>query len=135
VGKPPITASLSWLGDLKFTAVTPGAAITVDSASAAGPSPPELVAIGLAGCMSIDVADILKKGRHPLTALDAKIVGMRRDDSPHYFISFTLHFTIGGNVPAHAIDRAIELSREKYCSVWHSLRRDIRFETSYEVHA
>ena len=92
-----------------------------------------MVAIGLAGCMAIDLADILRKGRHPLTSLEANIVGLRRDEPPHYFTAFTLKFIVGGNVPAHAIDRAINLSREKYCSVWHSLRQDIALTTSYEV--
>jgi uncharacterized OsmC-like protein len=44
-----------------------------------------------------------------------------------------MHFRLGTNAPAHAIDRAIELSHDKYCSVWHSLRQDIAFTTSYEV--
>lgn len=135
MAKPPITAELTWQGDLTFVASTPRTTITIDSDSTAGPSPPEVVAIGLAGCMAIDLADILKKGRHPLSSLTASIVGKRRDDSPHYFTAFTLHFVVGGAVPAHAIERAIDLSREKYCSVWHSLRRDIDFATTYEVRA
>lgn len=133
VAKPPITASLTWQGDLKFRAVTPRSSITIDSDSTEGPSPPEAVAIALAGCMAIDLADILKKGRHQLTSLEANIVGLRRDEPPHYFTTFTLKFIVGGEVPAHAIERAINLSRDKYCSVWHSLRRDIDFATSYEV--
>jgi putative redox protein len=126
---------LTWQGDLTFRAATPRSTITIDSDSQDGPSPPEVVAIGLAGCMAIDLADILRKGRHPLTSLDAHIVGLRRDESPHYFTAFTLKFVVGGEVPAHAIERAINLSRDKYCSVWHSLRRDIDFATSYEVRA
>lgn len=133
--KPPITATLTWQGDLRFRAATARTEITLDSDSTAGPSPPEALAMALAGCMSIDVADILLKGRHPLTALDATITGARRDESPHYFVSFTLHFLVGGDVPAHAIQRAIDLSRDKYCSVWHSLRQDIAFATSFEVHS
>jgi putative redox protein len=135
VGKPPITASLTWQGDRKFTAATSRSSIVFDGDSTAGPSPPETVAMALAGCMSIDLADILKKGRHPLTSLVANIVGTRRDDTPHYFTAFTLHFIVGGDVPALAIERAIDLSRDKYCSVWHSLRRDIQLDTTYEVRA
>lgn len=136
VDKPPITASLTWQGDRTFrAAASSGAAITIDGDSTDGPSPPQAVAMALAGCMAIDLADILQKGRHPLTSLVANITGQRRGESPHHFTSFTLHFIIGGHVPVAAIDRAIELSRDKYCSVWHSLRRDIQLETSYEVHA
>lgn len=131
--KPPITATLTWQGDLKFRAATPRAEIILDSASTAGPSPPEALAMSLAGCMAIDVADIITRGRHPLTSLEAIIVGDRRDDPPRHFIRFTLTFTVGGAVPEHAIQRAIDLSREKYCSVWHSLRQDIELDTRFEV--
>ena len=89
--------------------------------------------MALAGCMAIDVADIVIKGRHTLRAMEAKIVGHRREDAPRHFISFTLHFALTGNVPAHAVERAINLSRDKYCSVWHSLRQDIDLLTSFEV--
>ncbi len=65
--------------------------------------------MALAGCMAIDVADIVIKGRHPLTALEAKIVGHRRDDPPRHFVSFTLHFALSGEVPSHAVERAIQL--------------------------
>lgn len=83
--------------------------------------------------MAIDVADIVTKGRHPFTALEATIVGQRREDPPRYFTGFTLHFIITGAVPDQVVERAIQLSHDKYCSVWHSLRQDISFETSFEV--
>jgi len=131
--KPPIVATLSWQGGLKFTARTSRSEITLDSDSTAGPSPPEALAMALAGCMAIDVADIVVKGRHSLTALDATITGERVDTNPHRFHSFTLHFVATGAVPPPAIERAIQLSRDKYCSVWHSLRQDITLTTSFEV--
>ena len=135
VTKPPITATLTWQGGLKFRAATTRSAITLDSDGRDGPSPPEAVAMALAGCMAIDLADIIVKGRHPLTSLEARVSGNRQDDPPRHFLRFTLVFIVGGDVPPHAIQRAIDLSREKYCSVWHSLRRDIDLETSFEVHA
>jgi putative redox protein len=133
VPKPPITATLTWQGDLKFRAATPRTEIILDSDSTAGPSPPEALAMALAGCMAIDVADIIIKGRHPLNALETRLVGERRDDPPRHFVHFTLHFIVGGTVPEHAIQRALDLSREKYCSVWHSLRQDIALDTTFEV--
>ncbi|HYB95304.1 MAG TPA: OsmC family protein [Vicinamibacterales bacterium] len=133
--KPPITATLTWQGGLKFRAATTRSAITLDSDGRDGPSPPEAVAMALAGCMAIDLADIIVKGRHPLTSLEARVSGNRQEDPPRHFLRFTLVFIVGGDVPPHAIQRAIDLSREKYCSVWHSLRRDIDLETSFEVHA
>ena len=89
--------------------------------------------MALAGCMAIDVADIVVKGRHTLQAMETKIVGHRLDDPPRRFVSFTLHFALTGDVPPHAVERAINLSRDKYCSVWHSLRQDIDLLTSFEV--
>ena len=131
--KPPLTATLTWQGALEFRAATPRTEIILDGDSTAGPSPPEALAMALAGCMAIDVADIVIKGRHPLTSLAATIAGDRRDDPPRHFVRFTMHFAVGGNVPAHAIERAIALSRDKYCSVWHSLRPDLELATSFEV--
>lgn len=133
MAKPPITATLTWLGDLKFRASTPRTNIVLDAKSTDGPSPPEAVALALAGCMAIDLADIIIKGRHPLKSLEAKIVGERREEPPRHFVRFTLTFVVGGDVPEPAIQRAIDLSRDKYCSVWHSLRQDIQLDTSFEV--
>lgn len=133
VTKPPITATLTWQGDLKFRAATPRAEIILDSQTTAGPSPPEALAMALAGCMAIDLADIIIKGRHQLTSLEVRLTGERRDEPPRHFVHFTLHFLVGGAVPGHAVQRALDLSRDKYCSVWHSLRRDMTLDTTFEV--
>jgi putative redox protein len=135
VKKPPITATLTWQGDLKFRAATPRTDIILDGDSTAGPSPPEALAMALAGCMAIDVADIIRKGRHPLSTLEVRLVGERRDDPPRHFVHFTLHFLVGGTVPGHVIQRALDLSRDKYCSVWHSMRQDIEFTVTFKVAA
>lgn len=135
MSRPPISATLTWQGGLRFRAVTGQNTITFDSDSEAGPSPPQALAMALAGCMAIDVADIVIKGRHQLTALEARIVGERLPDPPRRFTRFTLHFVVTGTVPDHAVERAIQLSRDKYCSVWHSLRQDITLDTTFEVHA
>jgi putative redox protein len=133
VPKPPITATLTWQGALRFRAATPRTDITLDSEAAAGPSPVEALALALAGCMAIDIADIVIKGRYNLKAFETKLVGDRRDDPPRHFVRFTLHFALTGDVPAHAVERAIQLSRDKYCSVWHSLRQDLQLDTTFEV--
>lgn len=135
MSRPPIESTLTWQGDLRFRAVTGTNAIIFDSESQAGPSPPQAVAMALAGCMAIDLADILAKGRHQLTALEARLAGERAADPPRRFTHFTLHFVVTGAVPDHAIERAIQLSRDKYCSVWHSLRQEIGLETTFEVRA
>jgi putative redox protein len=133
VSKPPVTATLTWQGDLRFRATSDDTEIIFDSESAAGPSPVQALAMALAGCMAIDVADIVIKGRHELSSLAARITGERREEPPRYFVHFTLHFTLTGDIPAHAVERAIQLSRDKYCSVWHSLRQDITLTTSVDI--
>jgi putative redox protein len=130
-----MTASLTWSGDLRFAATTGNISLTLDSKGAEGPSPVQALALGLAGCMAIDVVDILKKGRHPLTGLDAALSGDRAEEPPRRFVRVQLHFVVRGDVPAAAIERAIQLSRDTYCSVWHSMRQDIEFTTSFEVSA
>ena len=133
MAQPPITATLTWQGDLRFRATSGQHDIIFDSESEAGPSPPQAVAMALAGCMAIDLADIVTKGRHPLTALEARITGQRAPEPPRRFTHFTLHFMVTGDVPAHAIERAIHLSRDTYCSVWHSRRPDLTLDTTFEV--
>jgi putative redox protein len=134
VTQPPITATLTWEGGLRFRAAAGATTVILDSESEAGPSPPQALAMALAGCMAIDVADIVTKGRHELTALEARIMGERASEPPRRFTRFTLHFTVAGNAPTHAIERAIQLSRDKYCSVWHSLATDIELVTTFDLH-
>jgi putative redox protein len=133
--KPPVVADLAWTGDLRFSGTSGTTGITMDGNSTAGPSPVQALAFALAGCISADVVHILTKGRHPLRALKAHLVGERAQQDPHRLLTVDLHFDIDGAVPADAVDRAIALSREKYCSVWHSLNPDIDFHVTYDVHA
>lgn len=144
--KPPKVADLVWLGDLKFAATVhrpppsdaapePQApALVIDSAGIAGPSPVDALGIALAGCMAMDLVHILTRGRHPLRALTLRLTGERAPESPHRLVRAALHFDVEGAVPAEAVDRALQLSREKYCSVWHSLREDIVLTVTCDVH-
>jgi putative redox protein len=132
--KPPITAELVWSDGLRFGATSGPNAVVIDGDGAAGPSPMQLAAFGLAGCMAVDVLSILQKGRHPLTGLRASFSGERTEDPPRRYVRIALHFHVSGAVPAEAVERAIALSRDKYCSVWNSFRQDIDFTTTYALH-
>ena len=99
--------------------------MTLDSSSAEGASPMQALAFALAGCMAMDVVHVLRKGRHDLRGCRVEFVGERAPVDPHRFVGIALRFVITGNVPRDAVDRAISLSRDKYCSVWHSMRHDI----------
>src|SRR3970040_1599630 len=133
VAKPPTVIELMWEHDLVFSGSSGDVRMTLDSASKAGPSPMQALAFGLAACMAMDVVHILRKGRHDLRGLRADLKGTRADGEPRRFTAVTLHYTITGQIPPEQVERAIALSREKYCSVWHSLRQDIDFRTSFEI--
>ena len=133
MAKPPMAASLTWAGELTFTATSGTQRMTLDGHGAAGPSPVQVLAFGIAGCMAMDVVEILRKGRHTVTAMDVAFSGERAESQPHRFTSITLTFVIHGGVPSDAVRRAIALSHERYCSVSNSLRGDITFTTDFEV--
>ena len=131
--KPPIVIDLVWTGHLEFAATLAKTTLIVDSCGTAGLSPVEMLGAALAGCMSMDLAYILTRGQHPFTALRSKLIGERSPDVPHRFTAVTLHFDIAGPVPRDAVVRAVQLSREKYCSVWHSMRQDIDLQVTFEL--
>jgi putative redox protein len=133
VVKPPTIADLTWQGDLTFLAVSDQASLTLDSAGVAGPSPVQALVFALAGCMSMDVAYILGRGRYTIRSLRAHLVADRSAEDPHRIERVQLHFTVEGNAPADAVARAITLSHDKHCSVWHSMRQDIPFTTTHDV--
>ncbi|HQZ38790.1 MAG TPA: OsmC family protein [Vicinamibacterales bacterium] len=130
---PPTTAELVWTRDLQFEARSGQTSLTIDSRGVAGPSPIDALAFALAGCMAVDVVDILTKGRHALGALSAELAAERAPEPPRRFLTVQLHFRVTGDVPEAAVERAIQLSRDRYCSVWHTLRQDIAFTTTFEV--
>jgi putative redox protein len=131
---PPIVVDLTWQGGMRFAVRSGTAEFVLDGPGNTVPTPVQALAGSLAACMGIDLVQILTKGRHPLKALQAHLFGNRRSEEPKRFTEVTLHFAIGGDVPADAVERAVALSREKYCSVWHSLRQDIALHTTYEIH-
>jgi putative redox protein len=131
--KPPTTVELIWSEGLRFGASAGTNAIVVDGDGAAGPSPVQVAAIGLAGCMGADVAAVLAKGRQPFTGLRVSFSGQRAATPPRRFTHITLHFHVSGAVAPETVERAIALSRETYCSVWHSMRQDIEFVTSFDI--
>ena len=127
------SVELEWEGGLRFRGRAGERELRLDGDSIAAVSPMESLALSLAGCMSSDVVHILVKGRAELKGLTARIIAERAPEDPRRLVKVDLRFAVRGVVPADKVERAIMLSREKYCSVWHSLRPDIAFTTSYEV--
>jgi putative redox protein len=131
--KPPTVVRLKWEEGLRFSATHLAHSWMLDGKNEAGPSPVIALASALAGCMAIDIVHILIKGRHKVGALDAEFTGERADADPKRFTRIDLTFAVSTAAPLEAVERAVELSHEKYCSVWHSMRQDIEFHTSVEV--
>jgi len=133
--KPPVAVDLVWEHDLVLAGWSGGASMILDSAGKEGPSPVQALVFALAGCMGMDVVYILKKGRHELRGLKVSLVAERAPEDPHRVTAVKADFAVTGDVPKDQIQRAIDLSHEKYCSVWHSMRQDIPFETTFSVTA
>ena len=125
---------LRWTGDGRVYEGRTGnaAPIHLDGASALGPSPMEALLMSLAGCMAIDVVVILEKGRVPLDGLAVAVSGVRAPEPPRCFTSLRVEVRATGPTEADQakLERAVQLSHEKYCSVFHSLRPDLAVELS-----
>lgn len=130
---PPLVAELEWQGDNRFLARSGDVQLMLDSPPVAGPSPVQALAIALAGCMAMDVAIVLQRSRLALRSMRARLVAERAAVDPRRLEKVDLRFTVEGEIPPDRVEHAIALSREKYCSVWHSLRGDIELTTSFEV--
>jgi putative redox protein len=124
---------MSWDGGTRLVGRSGGAEQTLDWDGREAFSPVQGLAMALAGCMASDVVTILQKGRLPLRGLRAVLSGERAPAEPRRFVAIDLRFEVVGDIPTDRAERAIALSREKYCSVWHSLSQDIAFTTSFEV--
>lgn len=131
--KPPTVVELIWEHDLVFSGSSGDVTMRLDSASKEGPSPMQALAFGLAGCMAMDVVAILKKARQDLKGLRADLTGVRAPEDPRRFVSFDLRYTLTGSVAMEDVERAVQLSRDKYCSVWHSLRQDIPLIVTIDI--
>lgn len=107
-------------GDSRFT-VESGSGhhhFTLDGNGEAGPSPMDVVLAGLAGCTGIDVVSTLRKMRQDVTDLHVNVRGARAEDYPQVYTAITVEYIVTGhNLRADAVERAVELSETKYCSV------------------
>ncbi len=97
------------------------------------PRPMETVLAGAGGCTAYDVVLILKRGRHPVKGCSVKLSAERADTDPKVFTRIHMHFTVTGDVPATAVERAVAMSHEKYCSATIMLGKTAEVSTSFEV--
>jgi putative redox protein len=106
-----------------------------DTAGGTGPKPIELVAAGLAGCTAFDVVTILRqKHRQKVTGYEVRVEADQAERPPQVFTAVRIHHVVTGfEIDAPAVEEAIRLSEEKYCSVGAMLQKTASFHTTYEI--
>ena len=131
---------LNWLGNYRFIAKNEkGLSINFDAPIANGGeetalSPMENVLASLAACSSYHVVSILKKKRQNFSDYSVEMAADRRDEPPRVFTSIHLKYIIKGkNISKEAVESAIRLSEEKYCSVGGMLKNTVKITSSYEI--
>jgi putative redox protein len=98
------------------------------------PRPMETVLAGTGGCTAYDVVLILKRGRHDVTGCQVKLTSERAATEPKVFTKIHMHFVVQGRgVPPGAVERAIAMSHERYCSASIMLGKTAEITTSYEL--
>lgn len=134
--------SVHWVREagMAFVAETgSGHVLTMDGAPDGGgrnlaPRPMETVLAGAGGCSAYDVVTILRRGRHDVRGCSVKLQADRADSDPKVFTRIHLHFTVSGcGLRADAVERAVALSHEKYCSATVMLGKTAAVTVSHEV--
>ena len=134
--------TINWLPGtgMGFVAETgSGHFITMDGAPDGGgrnlaPRPMETVLAGTGGCTAYDVVLILKRGRHDVSGCQVKVQAERADVDPKVFTRIHMHFIVSGrSLPPGAVERAIALSHEKFCSASIMLAKTAEITTGFEI--
>jgi putative redox protein len=126
-------AKTTWIEKHRFNGVADsGHGIVVDGDKATGNSPMELVLIGLCGCTGYDIVSILQKKREPFTSLEVHAQAERAADPPSVYTQIKLIYRVGGKVSHKAVEDAVRLSKEKYCSVSAMLEKTAKITAEIE---
>ncbi len=128
-------STITWEKELIFHGRTQrGEEIDYDASFQWGCSPTETLLLSIGGCLAIDVVSFLQKMRCEISTFRMDLSGERKPDPPQYYKSVELVMHISGeNITEKKVERAIALSQEKYCSVYHSLRHDIEVKVIYHI--
>jgi putative redox protein len=111
-------ATAVWIDEQRFQAISSSShAIVIDGDKKTANSPMELVLIGLCGCTGYDVASILRKKRELFTGLEVRAEAEQAAESPRVYTQIRLTYRVSGRVSHKAVEDAVRLSEEKYCSV------------------
>jgi putative redox protein len=130
------TATVKWISGKQFVGIdsTQHSVVLSTPDEGVGIKPSELLLIALASCTAVDVVEILGKKRMLLNHLEIRCSGEQDQDPPWTFRKIHLHYTIGGrDLTEKAVQQAIQLSEEKYCSVAATVRATAKITTEFEI--
>ncbi|WP_306523903.1 OsmC family protein [Rheinheimera sp.] len=137
-GDNQLQATVSWAGDSNFIGRSgTGHAVVFDSNKDSGvaPTPMEMLLMSAGACSSVDVVSILQKAKQQVTNCRVVLTGERVDTIPRVFSKIHLHFEVTGfDVSEKHVERAVNLSAEKYCSVSIMLQQAMEVTHSFSVH-
>lgn len=129
-----VAATLKWTDDMQFVGrVGDGPGVILDNPQGgSGPTPMQMVLMGVAGCTGMDVVSILKKKRSSFSALEVNIEGEQAENHPRRYTTIKIEFLVyGKNVKTGDVERSIDLSISKYCSAIATLNAEV--VTSFKI--
>ena len=133
------TVAVKWIESQLMTGVDSfGHPLVIGSAPEkepqwAGLKPSDLLLLAAASCSAYDVVMILAKQREPLEDLEVTCTGEQASDPPYQFTTIHLHYKAKGSLNPKKLERAIQLSEEKYCSVTNTLKSSVKITSDYEL--
>src|SRR4029077_20909667 len=130
------TARVQWVGKERFVAQAPSGhmvALDSDRSSNGAPGPMELLLVALGACTATDVVSILAKKRQKLESFEVEVSGERAAEPPTVWVKLEIVYKLRGDLDKKAVEHAIQLSEEKYCSVAAMLRKTAPIVFHYEI--
>ena len=130
------TARVQWVGKERFVAQSPSGhlvALDTDRAANGAPGPMELLLVALGACTATDVVSILAKMRQKLDSLEVEVSGERAEEPPRVWTKLEIVYKLRGILDESAVQRAVQLSEEKYCSVAATLRKTAPISYRIEI--
>jgi putative redox protein len=130
------TATLQWLSGKRFVGIdsTNHSVVLSSSDEGVGVKPSDMLLIALASCCAVDVVEILAKKRMPINSMDIAITGEQDEDPPWTFRKIHLKCRLSGaGLTEKAVEQAVQLAEEKYCSVAATLRATVEITTEFQI--
>ena len=133
------TVALNWISDkLMLGTDSRGQSITIgydrtQEPHKMGVKPSDLLLLAAASCSTYDVISILEKQREPLLSLEVTCTGEQITETPYTFVRVHLHYNVTGDVDPSKLERAIQLSEEKYCSVLSTIKPTAKVSSDFEI--